>query len=469
MITWFKNMEKTTLCRNIRNSKGLGIVLLAVVGFFTNCNQEKTLDGPNVVFILADDLGWPQTGAYGSKWYETPNIDKLAGQGVSFTQAYSAAAVCSPTRASIMTGKYPAQLGITDFIKGNDRKDYPLSQPQWQKYLPLEEYTLGELFKDHGYTTACFGKWHLSIDKKPPASLPYNPDEQGFDEYFVTYKPDGGTDPEADPHNTDTIVNLSLDFLEKQKNEPFFLYVSFNAIHDPLMETKENIDRFEGKSGKHLIENNAIIGAMLKRMDKGIGKILQKIDELELEDKTLVVFYSDNGGKEAHASQHPFRKGKGWLYEGGIRVPLIIRWPGKIGKAWLSDEQVISTDFFTTFSYLLGDSSHNQTDGVDLMPHLRNKSPLKERDLYWHYPHYHVGSGMKPASAIRSGDYKLILWYEESLLGYGEPIELFDLKVDPGETENLGEVYPALTDSLFQKLIKFLDDSDAGIPTTNEF
>jgi uncharacterized sulfatase len=454
---------------NINDSKVFVIFLLAFAGFFAKCNPEKTPDNPNVIFILADDLGWPQTGAYGSTWYETPNIDKLAGQGVSFSQAYSSAAVCSPTRASIMTGKYPARLGLTDFIKGNDRKDCLLNQPEWQKFLPLEEYTLGELFKDHGYATACFGKWHLSIDKKPPASLPYNPDKQGFDEYLVTYKPDGGTDPEGDPHNTDTIVNLSLDFMERKKNEPFFLFVSFNAIHDPLMESKENITHFDEKPGEHLNENNATIGAILKRMDTGIGKIIEKIDELGLEDKSLVVFYSDNGGKESYATQQPFRKGKGWLYEGGIRIPLIVRWPGKIDKAWLSDEKVISNDFFATLSYMLGDSSHNQTDGVDLMPHMRNKSPIEERDLYWHYPHYHLGSGMKPASAIRSGDYKLILWYEESMMGMNEAIEMYDLKADPGETENLREVYPALADSLLLKLMKFLDDSNAGIPTKNEF
>lgn len=460
-------MEKTTICRNIKRSSGLAILLLVVIGLFTLCSRDTIPDAPNVVFILADDLGWSQTGAYGSTWYETPNIDNLANEGVSFTQAYSAAAVCSPTRASIMTGKYPAKLRLTDFIKGNNRDNYPLRQPEWQKYLPLEEYTLGELFNDNGYATACFGKWHLSIDKKPPASLPYNPDEQGFDEYFVTYKPDADTDREKDPHNTDTIVNLSIDFMERQKNKPFFLFVSFNAIHDPLMENEESIEQFERKSGKHLNENNTIIGAMLKRMDKGVGEILQKIDELGLKDETLIVFFSDNGGKESHASQHPFRKGKGWLYEGGIRVPLIIRWPGEIDRAWLSDEAVISNDFFTTFSYMLGDSSHNKTDGIDLMPHLRDKLPLKQRDLYWHYPHYHFGTGMKPASAIRSGDYKLILWYEESIIGNGEAIELYDLKVDPGETQNLRNVYPTLADNLFQKLIKFLDASDAGIPEVN--
>lgn len=468
MTILLKNMVKIITCLK-NNFSGLHSALLFAV-LLISCSEQKTDrpgSAPNVIFILADDLGWSQSGAYGSTWYETPNIDRLAMEGLSFTNAYSAAAVCSPTRASIMTGKYPARLHLTDFIKGNTREDYPLKEPAWQKFLPLEEVTIAELFRDHDYATACFGKWHLSADKKPPESLPYNPDKQGFDEYFVTYKPDQNSDPQIDAHNTDTIVSLSTDFIKRMKEKPFFLYVSFNAIHDPLMEKKEAISEFEMKPGVELSPNNPVIGAMLKRMDDGIGRILKALEEQEIEDQSLVIFFSDNGGKDAYASQLPYRKGKGWLYEGGIRVPLIFRWPGKIEKATLSDESVISNDFFPTFACLLGDTSVNLTDGQNLLPHILEGKDLPGRDLFWHYPHYHFGSGMKPASAIRSGSYKLVYWYEKSFFLEEGPYELYDILTDPGETTNLAHEYPLITDSLKNKLFNFLSSTSAGIPQLN--
>jgi len=281
------------------------------------CKQEQI--PPNVLLIVADDLGWTQLGCYGGAYY-TPAIDSLAVSGMRFTEAYSSAAVCSPTRAALMTGKYPARLHLTDFIKGQSFPDSLLMQPDWQKFLPLEELTLAELFKEKGYRTAIFGKWHLSCEKQPPESAPYNPDKQGFDDYMVTYKPvQGQTDPGHDPHNVDSITLRSVQFLKQHGNEPFFLVVSHNAIHDPVMENWSRVKAYSEQfpESDHFV--NPALGAMVNRLDEGSSLLLRTLDELGLVEHTIVVFCSDNGGKEAHASQYPLRKGKGWLYEGGIR------------------------------------------------------------------------------------------------------------------------------------------------------
>ena len=294
------------------------------------------VDKPNIVFILTDDQGWTQLGCYGSKYYETPNIDRLAKKGMRFTNAYAAAPVCSPTRASIMTGKYPARLHLTDFIKGGKPPaGSKLQHPQWSKYLPLEETTIAEALKQDGYTTGFFGKWHLSQDKMPPKSLPYNPDKQGFDESFITYKPSPSMaqewqTPENDGHNVEIITKKSLKFIEEHQHQPFFLCVSHNTIHNPLMEKKSLISKYKKKAGAELKENNPIIAAMLETLDNSVGKLMQKLDDLNLSENTIVLFFSDNGGLEKEADQTPLRSGKASLYEGGIRVPLIIRWKGKI-------------------------------------------------------------------------------------------------------------------------------------------
>lgn len=460
-------MEKTSLCRY----GSLLFFASAVTGVISFSCQSKTKNSepkpPNVIFILADDLGWSQTGAYGSEFYETPNIDRLAREGIRFTQAYSAAAVCSPTRASIMTGKYPARIGLTDFIAGNQRDNYVLSQPDWQKFLPLDEYTLGELFRDNGYATAIFGKWHLSKNKRPPESLSHNPDKQGFHEYFVTYKPDGSTDPEGDPHNSDTITALSLDFLERKKDTSFFLFMSFNAIHDPLVESEDRIESFKDSPETDEPENHPVVAAMLKRMDTNIGKVLTRVEELNLEENTFIVFYSDNGGKEFYADQAPFRKGKGWLYEGGIRVPLIIKWKGRVPDNKVSDEMVISNDFFPTFSDLLNTDSLISHDGVSLLPHLLEQKPVPDRALFWYYPHYHFGSGMLPASAMRSGRYKMIEWHEGNLTGKKDFLELYDLTDDPAESVNLVDSLRVLRDSLYGELLNWRRNVGAKMPVIN--
>jgi len=459
-------MERTILSRATKQS---GISFLAIAAL-TGCNNtdKEPEQAPNIVFILADDLGWTQSGAYGSNWYETPSIDSLAEQGIRFTQAYAAAAVCSPTRASIMTGKYPARLQLTDFIAGNDSDEYPLRQPEWQKFLPLEEESIAELFKRNGYLTASFGKWHLSRAKRPPESMAFNPDKQGFDEFFVTYKPGRDTDPELDPHNTDSITRRSVSFIRENKDQSFLLFVSYNAIHDPLMESEESIRYFKNKPGVNSPENHPVVAAMLKRMDNSVERILLELKKQNLEENTLVIFFSDNGGKSSYADQNPLREGKGWLYEGGIRVPLIVRWPGIVQPGRICSAPVISTDFYPTFEDILGEESVDMPDGKSFLSILETDEFVEpKRDFFWHYPHYHRGSGMEPASAIRSGDFKLIRWYERKDTSMVFRVELYNLEDDPSEVSDLENEMPELSDSLSAVLDGWLKEVNAGLPEVN--
>ncbi|MCP4311626.1 MAG: sulfatase [Bacteroidetes bacterium] len=446
------------------------LVLTAIIA--VSCKKEDVR--PNIVFILADDLGYSQLGCYGSDYYRTPNLDQLAGEGMQFTDAYAACAVCSPTRASIMTGKYPARLHLTDFIAGNSKTDYPLIQPLWQKFLPLEEMTIGEMLKEQGYRTALFGKWHLSQNKTPPESLPFNPDRQGFDESFVTYKPSGGQSQawqgaEADAHNVDTITSLALDFIERNRTNPFFLMVSHNTIHDPLKEKAESIAKFENCQGSDEPENHPVIAAMIERLDRSCGTILRKIKETGLEDNTIIVFFSDNGGKHAYALQSPLRAGKGWIYEGGIREPLIVKWTGHVEPGFRSAALVSSIDLLPTFLEMAGaESIPESIDGKSIVPVLGNPDLEVHADLFWHYPHYHRGSSMRPGGAIRSGKWKLIEWYEKSLLeGGGSAFELYDLESDLGETKNLSDSLKSKTAELAGALKKWRMEVGAQMPIPN--
>ncbi len=457
--------------------KKIIVFVFISISIFVSCNNftEKEKQQTNIVLIIADDLGLPQVGCYGSSYYQTPNIDKLAENGVKFTNAYSAAAVCSPTRASIFTGKYPARLHLTDFISGNKDTTYPLIQPDWQKVLPLEELTIAEVLQKNGYKTAIFGKWHLSKSKTPPESLEYNPDKQGFDESFVTYKPATNLPigdwqiPEIDGHSVDTITNRAIDFIKRNENTPFFLVISHNSIHDPLMEKKASIAKFKELKSSEKEENNPIIAAMIKRLDKSVGKVFSIIEEMDLLDNTIIIFYSDNGARDTYALQTPFRKGKGWLYEGGIRVPMIVHWKGKISSNTEIEQMVSSIDFFPSFidvtsSNFICDST---IDGINIFPAIISNEKISRQSLYWNYPHYHKGSWMKPACAVRSGDFKLIEWYEQKLIDKKGVYELYNLKDDPGEENNLAELMPEKLNELIGHLNKWKKDINAQEPSIN--
>ena len=445
--------------------------------FFISCQKSRKILPPNVLIIIADDLGWSQIGCYGSTFYETPNIDKLAKSGIRFSNAYSAASICSPTRAAIMTGKYPARLDLTDFIPGNFPKNKPLlTSDNWQKYLPLDEETIGEKMEASGYSTGFFGKWHLSKEKLPPESLPHNPSKQGFKETFVTYKPSKNLIQKwqienKDFHNVDTITKRGLEFIEQNKKVPFLLVLSHNTIHDPLLENQELINKYQNKKGSEKKENNPTIGAMIETLDLSVGQIVKKLKNLKLFDNTLFIFCSDNGGKHKHALQKPFKKGKGWLYEGGIRVPLIISWPEKIQNHFISEQMTSSIDFLPTILNVTNSGLGNKSnyDGIDISPVFDDKSNLIKRDeLYWHYPHYHSGSGMEPASAMRWKDYKLIQWHEPTLLNLEKQIELYNLKLDPGEKNDLSQVEPEIAILMRNKLKNWIIRVDAKMPKINK-
>ena len=452
-------------------------VVIFINIFLISCQKSRKIVPPNVLIIIADDLGWSQIGCYGSTFYETPNIDKLAKSGIRFSNAYSAASICSPTRAAIMTGKYPARLDLTDFIPGNFPKNKPLLTPDnWQKYLPLDEVTIGEKMEASGYSTGFFGKWHLSKEKLPPESLPHNPSKQGFKETFVTYKPSRNLIQKwqignKDFHNVDTITKRGLKFIEQNKKVPFLLVLSHNTIHDPLLENQELINKYQNKQGSEKKENNPTIGAMIETLDLSVGQIVKKLKNLKLFDNTLLIFCSDNGGKHKHASQKPFKKGKGWLYEGGIRVPLIISWPRKIKNPLISKLMTSSIDFLPTILNVTNSGLDNKSvyDGIDISPVFSDKSNLIKRDeLYWHYPHYHSGSGMEPASAMRWKDYKLIQWHEPTILNLEKQIELYNLKLDPGEKNDLSQVEPEIAILMRNKLKNWIKEVDANMPIINK-
>ncbi|MDQ7065448.1 MAG: sulfatase [candidate division KSB1 bacterium] len=436
---------------------GKASLMMAGAGVFDTlwqgCAGRLPQEKWNVVFILADDMGWNQVRYHHiTSFYETPNIDRIAAEGMYFTDAYAAAPVCSPTRASIMTGKYPARLHITDYIPGNKYPFAHLKTPQQARALPMEEVTLAEMFKAEGYVTGHFGKWHLNYDKKYKPGRPGDPGSQGFDVVLTTVKPKPDADPEKDAHHAIQITEHALKFIEDNKDRPFFAYVSHHVVHRPIMEQKDWVNRYKTKPRLDNPVHNPIMGAMIERMDWGIGKILDKLDELGLTQKTIVVFFSDNGNYKKLQDQAPLRGGKAMVYEGGIRVPMAVRWPGVIRPGSQCSVPVISNDFFPTFAELAGSRLRVQPlDGLSLVPLFHGGKKLARKALYWHYPHYHR-MGFKPSGAIRVGDYKLIEWYEASLLGWPHQVDLYNIKEDIAETTNLAEEMPQKAKELREML-----------------
>jgi arylsulfatase A-like enzyme len=423
----------------------------------------QTKDKPNIVFILGDDMGYHQLAANGYPFYETPHLDQLASEGMRFTTAYAAAPICSPTRASIMTGKSPARLHITDYIPGNPFPYNKLKTPQMNMGLPLEEMTLAEMLKNQGYVCGHFGKWHLNKDKDYRPGRPGDPASQGFDEVLTTEKPDeeetakAGADPEYDAHHVKEITDRSIAFMEKNKEKPFFCYVTHNSIHRPVMEYAPEIVEYAIKpEAGNKMGNNPVIGAMVERLDKNIGRLLGKIDELGLRENTLVVFLGDNGDLYGREGLKPHYGAKADLYEGGVRVPMLVRWPGQVEAGSVCGEMVTSDDFFPTLAEVTRYSVDDpEIDGISLLPALLQRSELGRDTLCWHYPHYHH-LGVAPAGTIREGNYKLIEWFEKSILEGPDAegaLQLFDLEKDPGERCDLSGQMPDKTKELYGKLI----------------
>ncbi len=424
---------------------------------------------PNFLFILADDLGCPPVACYGNSFYQTPNLDRLAREGLRFTDAYSAGPVCSPTRGALMTGQYPARTHVTDFIPGAPFASARLAQPSWQKFLPLSATTLAEELAARGYATALFGKWHLARAYLPPESIPEGPDRQGFAETFITHKPKKTDDPDKDPHGVAALTARALDFLSRHRERPFFLEIAHNSIHSPIMAPPALVAQYRARPGSERPENSPVIAAMMEILDTHTGRLLAALDQLGLRESTVVVFYSDNGGLLADAAQTPWRGGKAQLYEGGIRVPLLIRWPGVIAPGRVSAMPVTSVDFFPTLLELTGQPAGAPLtlDGISLASHLRGGPPPTREAIFWHYPHYHSAGSGGPAGAVRAGDWKLIEYYEHTLTGTGRAPELFHLRTDPSETRDLAASEPARVASLRAHLAAFRASVQAQMPTVN--
>ena len=421
--------------------------IVAIILAFYACNPKQARepekdDRFNIVFILADDLGWNQVGFHGSDFYETPNIDRIAATGMTFTRAYAAASICSPTRASIMTGKNPARLHITDYIPGSPYPYAKLNTPKMAPYLALEEFTLAEMLKEHGYVTGHFGKWHLNRDKNYEPGREGDPESQGFDVVLTTVKPEPDADPDDDAHHTARITSETIRFIEENKEKPFFAYASYHTVHRPLMENKQLIAKYETKAGVEDSVDNPVIGAMIETLDRGVGRIMEKLDQLDLTQNTIVVFYSDNGGLKLLQSQEPLRGGKAMIFEGGSRVPLAVRWPGVVEPGSSCEVPVISDDFFPTFAEIVNHQAlPGDLDGHSLVPLLKQNGKLNREALFWHYPHYHH-LGYKPAASVIAGDYKLIEWFELSLSGEDNAFDLYNIATDIGESINLVDLMP---------------------------
>jgi arylsulfatase A len=443
----------------------LRVVLLIVAVSSISTGMARSADSPpNFVLIVADDLGWADLACYGSRYHRTPHLDRLAREGMRFTQAYAACPVCSPTRAALMTGKYPARLNLTDWLPGRpDMPSQKLLRPAFRQELPLEETTLAERLHSAGYATASIGKWHLG-------GAGFEPQKQGFDvniagdeagsprSYFSPFQRGGRFIPglEKAPEGEylpDRLTAEAEKFIEQNRERPFFLYLPHFAVHIPMQAKAEMIAQYEALPKPALPQNNPVYAAMLESLDESVGRVRQKLEDLKLADRTVVIFTSDNGGLATTEGQHtpatsnaPLREGKGYLYEGGIRVPLIINWPGIIRAESICEAPVCSIDLVPTVREILNRAATDEpVDGVSLVPLLRESGRLAERPLFWHYPHY-SNQGLQPGGAIREGDDKLIEFYESGRL------ELFDLKNDPGEGTNLIDRFPDKASHLAARL-----------------
>jgi len=420
-------------------------------------------DRLNFIFILIDDLGWADVGCNGSTFYETPNVDRLAREGMRFTDGYAASPVCSPTRASIMTGKHPARLHLTNFLVGRRwPRNSPIRPVKWRTHMPLEEVTVAEALKAAGYATCHVGKWHLGGARN------FWPENQGFD---LNIGGTGSGMPRAffwpawrnnppikgrrpGEYLPDRLSEEGVKFIEDSKDRPFFLYLSHYAVHIPIQAKKGYIAKYKKKVRPGQAQNNPIYAGMIQSIDDSVGRVMRKLEELQIADRTVIFFMSDNGGLSVRegpntpaTSNAPLRAGKGYLYEGGIREPWIVKWPGVVKPGSVCRVPVTSVDFYPTILEMAGvkgDPNH-VVDGESIVPLLKHTGSLKRDAIYWHYPHY-SNQGGKPGGAIRQGDEKLIEFYEDGRL------ELYNLREDIGETDNLAAKMPTKARELRKKL-----------------
>ncbi|GGF40957.1 sulfatase [Echinicola rosea] len=474
------------------------VIVLLMVG--SSCSKQSATTEetgasdslPNIVLIHVDDLGWTDVGAFGSDFYDTPHIDALAREGLRFTNSYAAAAICSPTRAAMMTGKYPSRTGITDWIRArfqggiippngqnpqgyDENGDKPLKTPKNYLYMPLSEVTVAELLKERGYRTAHIGKWHLGPDE-------YFPEHQGFDvniggcdlgqppSYFDPYKPFNGNEeyniPNLAPRKegeylTDREGDEVVGFIQENKDKPFFVQWASYTVHTPLMGKADLVSDYESKEPGD--QQNPVYAAMVKSLDENVGKVVATLDSLGISGNTLVIFTSDNGGLMGNPSHlitnnTPLRSQKGYPYEGGIRVPTIMRWPGKIPQGKETASPMITMDIIPTIlNYVDGEVAEDNWDGVNLVEMINNPEKTYSRDLYWHFPHYR-GKDVVPYSIVRSGDFKLIHYYD------GKSDELYNLSEDLSEKHNLIAQQKKRVEKMTNMLQNWLENTQAKMP-----
>ena len=459
---------------------------------------------PNFVVILVDDLGWADLEPYSSRFYDTPHLNRLARQSMSFTHAYAASPVCSPTRASLLTGQYPARLRITDWLPGQgDQPSQRLLQVRDRAHLPLGEVTVAEVLREAGYRTGYVGKWHLG---RRPDHLPT---DQGFDTNVAGYyrgspaRFGGYFSPWNNPrlrvtaegqYLPDRLGREAVDFIEESAMgesdadaQPFFLQLAFYAVHTPLQAPEALVAKYrtradtlllgpeliagrEHGSRARIVQSNPVYAAMVEAMDRNVGRVIGALEAQGVAGETVILLLSDNGGLAAFdregippTSNRPLRAGKGWLYEGGVRVPMMVRWPGVAEPERVSRAPVNSIDVFPTMLDIAGIAvpEQAQVDGESLAPILRGESDTLQREaLYWHYPHYHI-SGMQPGGAIRKGRYKLIEYFED-----GEA-ELYDLQADLAEANDLLQEHPEKARALQRQLRQWRQSVDAQMPGPN--
>jgi len=427
----------------------------------------------NVVLILIDDMGWRDLTCYGSQFYQTPNIDALAREGVRFTDAYAGAPVCSPTRASLLTGQHPARLHLTDWIPG--RGPWPTARllpAPMEQQLALERKTLAEALHESGYVSASVGKWHLGGPQ-------YYPESQGFalnvagthrgspSSYFGPFDLPGLKGGTSDDYLTEKLTEEAEKFIEANRDRPFFLYLTEFAVHQPIQARQTIVEKYRARLRPDDPQQNPAYAAMVESVDVAVGRVVRKLQEVGIADRTLVIVTSDNGGliyegrsPRPVTSNLPLRAGKGHMYEGGIRVPLIIKWPG-ITSGTPCAVPVCSMDLFPSVLEMVGRPAGSEAfDGQSLVRLLKGDRRLERHALYWHYPHYSNQGGV-PSGAVRQGDFKLIEFYEDGRL------ELFNLKEDLGETRNLAKANPGKARELQQLLERWRRSVNATMPESN--
>lgn len=464
------------------NSPWRWVLFFIIAMAATTCSSEKqetsSVTGhgeatrPNIVLVVADDLGWYDLGAYGNPFYETPNLDKLAGRGIRFTQAYSAGHVCSPTRASILTGRYPARVGLTNYLYGTKNvEDSPVLPAPFTDRLPLEEVTIAEHLRAAGYKTGLVGKWHLGENTSLGES---DPDLQGFEvteswdygllpvgDSYEWYHTGDTTTPYRLPELTDEITTGALRFLDDYRDTSFFLMVTHYAVHLPLQGRADLIRKYRDKPNPRPDDFHPVYAAMLEQLDESVGAIVNRLERNGLLENTLFLFVSDNGGLaigeagDKPTTNGPLRNGKGTMFEGGIRVPLIAYWPGQWEGGAATDQLANTVDLLPTLLDAAGlPMQYDTTRPIDGRSWLTDEAA---GDYYWHYPHF-SNQGGRPRSAIRRGEHKLIESLEE------DRAWLYNLNDDLGETEDLAASLPAVRDSLRAALWAWRGEVGARLP-----